>query len=86
MTHSGCEVLWIRIPQRMIDVQRSDHAPAERAVCDGRFTQGMQDLSGPRVMLIRCIGEGDQRTRVEDVARTSDARNLQAGNGHSGRS
>jgi hypothetical protein len=38
------------------------------------------------VMLIRRVGEGDQRTSIEDVARTSHALDLRAGKGRWGRS
>ncbi len=53
---------------------------------DRRFAEGIQDLPRPHVMLIRRVGEGDQRTSIEDVARTSHALDLRAGKGRWGRS
>lgn len=47
----------------------------------GRFAEGIQHLPRPDVMLIRRVGERNQRTSIEDVARTSHARNLRAGKG-----
>ena len=53
---------------------------------DGDFSQRIQHFSGPRVMLVRRVGECDQRTRIENVAWTSHARNPLAQRGYSDQS
>lgn len=47
----------------------------------GSFTETIQDSFGPGVMGIRSVGEGHQRTGIQDVTWISHAQNLPGGKG-----